>query len=182
MIDMAVNKVVYNAKVLLDLTNDSVTPETLAQGVTAHDKSGAVITGTMAANTKSYEVTLAKASGWVLLTTIDDEVIEHINDQSLVVTLVNIGGYQYEQFAGSTYIASNSPWGYSGSYPAYGLSCIVSSETACQTNHIYYAPNNTSTSTTLGGQGMFRIDGNKYYFRPGSYFVRSGTYRLSFVW
>jgi hypothetical protein len=43
---MAVNKVVYNAKVLLDLTLDTVTPETLAKGVTAHDKSGTKITGT----------------------------------------------------------------------------------------------------------------------------------------
>ena len=47
---MAVNKVVYNtengAEVLIDLTNDSVTPETLAEGVTAHDASGALIVGT----------------------------------------------------------------------------------------------------------------------------------------
>ena len=43
---MAVNKVVYSAKVLLDLTGDTVTPETLADGVTAHDKSGTKITGT----------------------------------------------------------------------------------------------------------------------------------------
>ena len=34
---MAVNKVVYNAKVLIDLTNDTVTSEKLASGVTAHD-------------------------------------------------------------------------------------------------------------------------------------------------
>lgn len=44
---MAVNKVVYNGETLVDLTNDSVTPETLAEGVTAHDASGAVIIGTM---------------------------------------------------------------------------------------------------------------------------------------
>ena len=43
---MAVNKVVYNAKVLLDLTSDTVTPDKLANGVTAHDKSGTKITGT----------------------------------------------------------------------------------------------------------------------------------------
>ena len=46
---MAVNKVVYNteqgAETLIDLTNDSVTPETLAEGTTAHDMSGNVITG-----------------------------------------------------------------------------------------------------------------------------------------
>lgn len=44
---MAVNKVVYNAKSLLDLTSDTVTPETLASGVTAHDKSGNQIVGTL---------------------------------------------------------------------------------------------------------------------------------------
>ena len=40
---MAVNKVVYGGVTLVDLTNDSVTPETLSEGVTAHDNSGAVI-------------------------------------------------------------------------------------------------------------------------------------------
>ena len=44
---MAVNQVYYNEKLLLDLTEDTVTPETLAEGVTAHDKSGALIIGTM---------------------------------------------------------------------------------------------------------------------------------------
>ena len=46
---MAVNKVVYNtedgAQTLIDLTSDSVTPETLAKGATAHDASGNVIEG-----------------------------------------------------------------------------------------------------------------------------------------
>ena len=44
---MAVNKVEYYGKVLLDLTEDSVTPGTLAKGATAHDASGRKITGTM---------------------------------------------------------------------------------------------------------------------------------------
>lgn len=43
---MAVNKVVYGTTVLVDLTEDTVTPSTLMQGYTAHDKSGALITGT----------------------------------------------------------------------------------------------------------------------------------------
>lgn len=180
---MAVNKVVYNAKVLLDLTSDTVTPEKLAEGVTAHDKSGNKITGAMATNTKSYEVTLAKSSGWVLLTTLDDEVLAHINDASLVVSLANISPYVCELQAGSMYIASNTPWGYSGEYPAYGLSCLIgTSETACSTAHIYYPPNYTGTSTSLGGRGIFRLNNSNYYIRPASYFVRSGTYRLTFTW
>ena len=43
---MAVNKVIYGTTVLVDLTADTVTPSTLMQGYTAHDKSGALITGT----------------------------------------------------------------------------------------------------------------------------------------
>lgn len=44
-----VNKVVVNGAVKLDLSKDSVTANTLAKGVTAHDKSGAQIVGTMTA-------------------------------------------------------------------------------------------------------------------------------------
>lgn len=48
---MPANKIVVNtengAETILDLTNDTVTPETLAEGYTAHDKSGNAISGTM---------------------------------------------------------------------------------------------------------------------------------------
>ena len=46
--DKNVNKVVINGEIVLDLSGDSVTADKLAKGYTAHDKSGAVITGTMA--------------------------------------------------------------------------------------------------------------------------------------
>lgn len=45
---MAVNKVEINGATVLDLTEDSVTPETLAEGVTAHDAAGNPIVGTYA--------------------------------------------------------------------------------------------------------------------------------------
>lgn len=41
------NKVVYAGKTLIDLTEDTVTPAALKSGVTAHDASGAQITGTL---------------------------------------------------------------------------------------------------------------------------------------
>lgn len=40
------NKIIYGGKTLIDLTGDTVTAETLLSPATAHDKSGAVITGT----------------------------------------------------------------------------------------------------------------------------------------
>ena len=43
---MAVSKVVYGDTVLIDLTEDTVTPSTLASGVTAHAADGNQITGT----------------------------------------------------------------------------------------------------------------------------------------
>lgn len=43
---MAVNKVVINDKTVLDLTGDTVTPSDLVEGVTAHDATGAKVTGT----------------------------------------------------------------------------------------------------------------------------------------
>ena len=44
---MAVNKVIANGKVLIDLTGDTVTAGSLKKGVTAHDKAGEIITGTL---------------------------------------------------------------------------------------------------------------------------------------
>ena len=54
-----INKVVINDTTLLDLTEDSVTPKTLVEGATAHDKSGAAITGT-AINTGNENYIWAK--------------------------------------------------------------------------------------------------------------------------
>lgn len=43
---MAINKVEYGDRTLIDLTQDTVTPETLLEGETAHDKTGELIRGT----------------------------------------------------------------------------------------------------------------------------------------
>lgn len=44
---MAVSKVVYGTTVLVDLTSDTVSADTLAEGVTAHGADGSEITGTL---------------------------------------------------------------------------------------------------------------------------------------
>ena len=45
MTDKNVNQVIVNGETILDLSADTVTPNDLVEGVTAHDKSGAPITG-----------------------------------------------------------------------------------------------------------------------------------------
>ena len=57
-----VSKVVYFGDTLIDLTNDTVEPSKLLSGFTAHDKSGAPITGTSTfdADTKDATATAAE--------------------------------------------------------------------------------------------------------------------------
>ncbi len=43
---MACNKVIYDGSTLVDLTQDTVTPDKLFKGVTAHGANGGAITGT----------------------------------------------------------------------------------------------------------------------------------------
>ncbi len=44
---MAINKVIYDNRVLVDLTNDTVVDNKLVHGYTAHDKSGQEIIGSL---------------------------------------------------------------------------------------------------------------------------------------
>lgn len=44
---MEKNKIIYGGKVLIDLTNDTVSSDTLGFGITARDKSGRIITGNL---------------------------------------------------------------------------------------------------------------------------------------
>lgn len=45
MANLNVNKVIYGGDVLIDLTGDSVSADKILKDITAHDKSGAKITG-----------------------------------------------------------------------------------------------------------------------------------------
>lgn len=73
---MAVNKVNYSGETLIDLTKDTVTPESLLSGATAHDASGETITGkavlpaygtcTTAGNVAEKVVTLEGYDNWKL--------------------------------------------------------------------------------------------------------------------
>lgn len=56
-----VNKVVYNGTTLIDLTSDTITPDKLLSGYTAHDKSGATITGTNTYDSDTSDDTVAVA-------------------------------------------------------------------------------------------------------------------------
>lgn len=54
---MAYNKIVYGGKTLIDLTADTVEASKLLSGYTAHDKSGAIITGSCDFDVNSQDAT-----------------------------------------------------------------------------------------------------------------------------
>lgn len=86
---MAVNKVNYGDSTLIDLTGDTVTEETLAEGVKAHDASGTQITGKMKASggitvetIPVKDSTNAISSGWAYnFKVINDAVLEEMVNQ-----------------------------------------------------------------------------------------------------
>lgn len=61
---MAVNKVIANGKVLIDLTGDTVTAGLLKKGVTAHDKTGEIITGTLDQSEEIDDIDLVLTYGF----------------------------------------------------------------------------------------------------------------------
>lgn len=58
---MAKNKIIFGGQTLIDLTADTITAADLAYGVTAHDKSGEVITGTNTYDSDTSDDTAAVA-------------------------------------------------------------------------------------------------------------------------
>ena len=58
---MAINKIVYGNETLINLTGDTVTPDKVLVGVTAHDKAGEIITGTCTFDSDTTDATVAVA-------------------------------------------------------------------------------------------------------------------------
>ena len=69
------NKVVYGGTTLIDLTSDTVTAADLRTGVTAHDASGAVVTGT-ATSGLTYITTTQDSHGGDIVTITTGGVID----------------------------------------------------------------------------------------------------------
>lgn len=61
MANQYVNKVIVGTEVKLDLTQDDITPDKLAKGIKAHDKSGAPIVGTSTKDADTSDATAVAA-------------------------------------------------------------------------------------------------------------------------
>lgn len=102
------NKVIYGDEVLIDLTADTVTADTLAEGVTAHDAAGNAITGTMAAGggAKIATGTVTAADKTVTVTGLDFTPT-HVT--LLRTEIHNLGAIEYSH-EGVSHYKSASTW------------------------------------------------------------------------
>lgn len=136
--------------------------------------------GSAVINTKTYTVTLSKVGGWVFLTSLDADVLEHINDDTLIVSFIRMSEYTYEYYTTSMALGCNTIVGYRSGSPRYGVANRTQTEAIDDSLPIMTPANNTdSARPDFGG---FRIDGSNYYYRAGDGYVHSGTYRLTFTW
>ena len=91
---MAKNKIIYNGNTLIDLTGDTVTADKLLQGYTAHDRSGAQITGTA----------ISGGSGAILFTSNNAEML--INQE--ISSWTSSTDYYYRAFNAGNIIANET--------------------------------------------------------------------------
>lgn len=130
---------------------------------------------------KAYEITVSRNAGWTLLTKLDDDVLSHINDPGLVVSLylvrdnIPLAWSQCAWLAGNTPIISNDTTQY------YGCSSRENASGVAATMTINAPANNTDGSLT---SSCFRISEENYYVLGNGTgtIIRGGTYRLTFTW
>ena len=82
---MAVNKVIYGNTTLIDLTSDTVSAASMLEGVTAHDKSGAVVVGSC---TYDADTSDATASASEILST----KTAYVGGSKVTGSMTNQGG------------------------------------------------------------------------------------------
>jgi hypothetical protein len=167
---------------------DNVIAEMSESGTKTLNTSGCYCEGDItvkyAPRCRSYDITLVKASGEILLLELDDDVLAHMDDPKMVVSLFNVSGYEFESYSVAFLTLSNTAVASQSGSLVYGVAMRQGTETATTTGRVTCPANNENASPTGGNVAWFRLDrGNKkYYVKPGDGFIRSGTYRLTFAW
>jgi hypothetical protein len=133
-------------------------------------------------NSKTYEITLVKANGKILLLELENDVLAHIDDPRLTVTLINVGGYSFEKYSVAFVTISNTVFAVQGDVQMYGMALRQGSETGTTLGRVSCPANNEEENIAGSNIGWFILNDRNYYVKPADGFMRSGTYKLTFSW
>jgi hypothetical protein len=174
---------------MADLTikyKDNVIAEMDASGSKTLNTSGCYCEGDIQVaytpRSRTYEITLPKSSGWVMLTELDEDVLAHITDDSFVVSMVNISTYEFASYSSGVFVVGNAKQGMQGDNPVYGIILREQSATSTSIGRCYRPAKNTSSELVSGEMLTLRLDGTKYYAKAGDGFIKGGEYRLTLSW
>lgn len=193
---MAVSKVVYGNQTLIDLTGDTVTADTLIQGVTAHSKSGVQLTGTAVISKYGVGVdvmfgelsygTLQRPTGGNVDLILTD--FRGIANSAMYYKFYRCDNLKTVTFADLELLTQSTPLNYcfgtcvnleSVSFPK--LATIgTSSATSTNYRHMYYAFNGCTKLTTLTFPELTAIYCNGTGASHGSFYGNDTIQKLYF--
>ena len=154
---MAVNKVVYGGSTLIDLTSDTVSPETLASGVKAHNAKGEQILGEMLAGGMpdgvaygEVQITNTSTSTMNVNIVTTDEVgfvptHFYLWRENFDATANSVHSYQYDVF-GTQYNRKNSR--YANNTRALSAISATTNWTTNTAGHLYLSGKQISVRST----------------------------------
>lgn len=89
---MAINKVIYGGRTLIDLSGDTVTADKILDGFTAHDKKGETITGTC-----KYDVDAKPQAKTVTPKTTEQTVLPDTEEGYNYLSQVTVAAIPYQE-------------------------------------------------------------------------------------
>lgn len=184
---MAVNKVVYAGDTLIDLSSDTVAPAGLLSGITAHDRHGDLITGTLDAgqpNCRYCEIALTANIGGTTgshIIPIPDDMktwlVNHYNTPGLTLSLVPRFQIMNQYSVMSTWATDSYVMGVT----TYGIA-IYNGTSTSQIGNATVRSQSDSVKTDARSNFAIRVNAEgevSVWFNSAQYWIRSGTWVLT---